>query len=394
MHILKLKKGKESSLSRFHPWIFSGAIQNISSNLAEGELVKVISNNNDFCGIGHFQPSSLAVRILSFKEEEINAHFWERKILLAYKTRQNLNFDAKTNEIYRLVHGEGDGLPGLIIDIFNQVAVIQCHSLGMFNSIHQIADALDVVFKNNLHTIFCKSSDTLPFKANQQNANFFLKGNANNIWACENNLLFFIDFIDGQKTGFFIDQRENRKLLASMCNNKSVLNTFCYSGGFSVYALKGGAKKVVSIDSSEKAMQLVQQNVAKNFNDTKNHIGLKSDVFKYFSTFNESPFDITILDPPAFAKHQKATNNAIKGYKRLNAAGMKATKNGGILFTFSCSQAISIAQFKTAIFAAGLEVNKHIKILHQLHQPADHPINIYHPEGEYLKGFVVEVWDR
>jgi 23S rRNA (cytosine1962-C5)-methyltransferase len=391
---LKLKKGKEKSLERFHPWIFSGALEGTVKNVEEGELVRLFDASDNFRAIGHFQPSSLSIRILSFEDVEIDQSFWNKKIEKALETRLVLNFDETQNQIFRLTHGEGDGLPGLIIDVYGELAIIQCHSLGMFNHIEEISKAIEIVFGDKISTIYSKSQETIPFLANAQNANRFLKGEAKNIWAAENGLLFFIDYLEGQKTGFFIDQRENRELLGKYSKGKTVCNTFCYSGGFSLYALQHGAKKVVSVDSSERAMELVEKNLANNFKDTTNHESVKGDVFKYFAEKGDEKFDVMVLDPPAFAKHQKAVPNALKGYRRLNAAGMRNTNNGGIIFTFSCSQAITKENFRTSIFAAAIEANKEVKILHQLHQPADHPINIFHPEGEYLKGLVIQVFDK
>ena len=394
MKNLKLKKGKEKSLERFHPWIFSGALDGTVKNVAEGELIRLFDGNDNFRGIGHYQPSSLAIKILSFDDVEINQDFWNSKLKKAYQTRLTLNLDESETNIYRLVHAEGDGLPGLIIDVYGELAIVQCHSLGMFNHIEEIGKAIEAALGEKITTIYSKSQETIPSSANVKNANRFLKGATQNIWATENGLSFFVDYLEGQKTGFFIDQRENRELLGSYSKGKSVCNTFCYSGGFSLYALQKGAKKVVSIDSSERAIELVDKNLAKNFKTVSNHESIKADVFKYFEEKDDEKFDLIILDPPAFAKHNKAVTNALKGYRRLNAAGMRNTVNGGLIFTFSCSQAITKENFRTAIFAAALETNKEVKILHQLHQPADHPVNIFHPEGEYLKGLVIQVFDK
>lgn len=387
---ITLRHGKEQSAKRLHPWIFSGAIAKMSGTPDEGDLVKVYSADGEFLAIGHYQKSSIAVRILSFNDIAIDQSFWNERIASAYNYRKQLGLvnNSETN-CYRLVHGEGDNLSGLVIDYYNGTAVVQCHSVGMFKNLDSIANALQQTMGEQLTAIYNKSESTLPFKAGIENNDGLLWGEIKTENALEYGNSFFIDWIQGQKTGFFIDQRENRKLVEHYAKGKSVLNTFCYTGGFSVYALRGGAKKVVSVDCSARAIELTDKTVAMNFPDAE-HTSVVSDTFKYLDN-NKDEFDLIILDPPAFAKHGKVLNNALQGYKRLNMKAIEQIKKGGILFTFSCSQAVSKEEFRKSVFAAAANTKRNVRILHQLTQPADHPISIYHPEGEYLKGLVLEV---
>lgn len=387
---ITLRHGKEQSAKRLHPWIFSGAIAKMSGTPDEGDLVKVYSADGEFLAIGHYQKSSIAVRILSFNDIAVDQNFWNERIASAYNYRKQLGlvYNSETN-CYRLVHGEGDNLSGLVIDYYNGTAVVQCHSVGMFKNLDCIAKALQQTMGEQLTAIYNKSESTLPFKAGIENKDGLLWGEIKTENALEYGNSFFIDWIQGQKTGFFIDQRENRKLVEHYAKGKSVLNTFCYTGGFSVYALRGGAKKVVSVDCSARAIELTDKTVAMNFPDAE-HTSVVSDTFKYLDN-NKDEFDLIILDPPAFAKHGKVLNNALQGYKRLNMKAIEQIKKGGILFTFSCSQAVSKEEFRKSVFAAAANTKRNVRILHQLTQPADHPISIYHPEGEYLKGLVLQI---
>lgn len=387
---ITLRHGKEQSAKRLHPWIFSGAIAKMSGTPDEGDLVKVYSADGEFLAIGHYQKSSIAVRILSFNDIAIDQNFWNERIASAYNYRKQLGLvnNSETN-CYRLVHGEGDNLSGLVIDYYNGTAVVQCHSVGMFKNLDCIAKALQQTMGEQLTAIYNKSESTLPFKAGIENNDGLLWGEIKTENALEYGNSFFIDWIQGQKTGFFIDQRENRKLVEHYAKGKSVLNTFCYTGGFSVYALRGGAKKVVSVDCSARAIELTDKTVAMNFPDAE-HTSVVSDTFKYLDN-NKDEFDLIILDPPAFAKHGKVLNNALQGYKRLNMKAIEQIKKGGILFTFSCSQAVSKEEFRKSVFAAAANTKRNVRIMHQLTQPADHPISIYHPEGEYLKGLVLQI---
>ena len=387
---ITLRNGKEQSAKRLHPWIFSGAIAKMSGTPDEGDLVKVYSADGEFLAIGHYQKSSIAVRILSFNDIAIDQNFWNERIASAYNYRKQLGLvnNSETN-CYRLVHGEGDNLSGLVIDYYNGTAVVQCHSVGMFKNLDRIANALQQTMGEQLTAIYNKSESTLPFKAGIENNDGLLWGEIKTENALEYGNSFFIDWIQGQKTGFFIDQRENRKLVEHYAKGKSVLNTFCYTGGFSVYALRGGAKKVVSVDCSARAIELTDKTVAMNFPNAE-HTSVVSDTFKYLDN-NKDEFDLIILDPPAFAKHGKVLNNALQGYKRLNIKAIEQIKKGGILFTFSCSQAVSKEEFRKSVFAAAANTKRNVRILHQLTQPADHPISIYHPEGEYLKGLVLQI---
>ena len=402
-----LKPHKEESLKRFHPWVFSGAIARVVLDAAhqaaapeEGELVCVRSAANEPLGIGHWQVGSIAVRILAFGVETLPADFWNERIQAAYQVREAIGLLSPNNNTFRLVHGEGDFLPGLIIDVYADTAVIQAHSVGMHVCRQEIADAI-LAEVPQVKNIYYKSDDTLPFKApiegektgwlitNQQSP----ISNNEEFWSTENGLSFRIDWLRGQKTGFFIDQRENRALVERYAKNKDVLNMFCYTGGFSLYALRGGAKTVDSVDVSQKAIDLVNVNVARNFPKSTNHTAVTADAFEYLRAQREQQrtFDLIILDPPAFAKHRDAVKNALRGYQRINAKAIEMIRPGGILFTFSCSQAVDKEAFRLAVFSAAAQVGRKVRILHQLHQPQDHPINIYHPEGEYLKGLVLYV---
>lgn len=391
LQTIQLKRHKEESLKRFHPWIFSGAIEHLPENIQNGDIVQVITHDGDFIAKGHYQIGSIAVRVLTFENEEINESFWEKRINAAYLVRQAIGLaNHSNNDTYRLVHGEGDNLPGLVIDCYGPTAVMQAHSVGMHLNRHEIAKALVKVLGDKIRNIFYKSETTLPLKAQLGQENGFIYcGDVQDI-AIENGLKFHIDWLRGQKTGFFIDQRENRHLLEKYALNRSVLNMFCYTGGFSVYAMKGGASLVHSVDSSAKAIELTQQNVELNFPGDKRHQAFCDDAFKYLDA-NHDKYDLIILDPPAFAKHRGALRNALKGYTRLNVKGLEHIRKGGILFTFSCSQVVTKEQFRQAVFTAAALTGRNVRILHQLHQPADHPINIYHPEGEYLKGLVLYV---
>ena len=391
---IQLKPKKEESLQRFHPWLFSGAIQRIEGNPAEGDLVEVLDTNRNFLAIGHYQIGSIAVRVVSFENIPVDDDFWSNKIKHAYSMRVSLGLVAgERNNTFRLIHGEGDSLPGLIVDVYDDTAVMQAHSVGM----HEIRQTLAECIVNNVpqvKNVYYKSETTLPFNAPITPEDGYLIGEeTTDLSAIENGLKFHVDWLRGQKTGFFIDQRENRSLLERYSTGKSVLNMFCYTGGFSVYALRGGAKLVHSVDSSAKAIDLTDKNVEANFPNDPRHKSFDEDAFKFLNNLehNEQKYDLIILDPPAFAKHREAIRNALKGYKRLNAKAFEQIKPGGILFTFSCSQVITKDQFRLAVFSAAAESKRNVRILHQLSQPADHPINIYHPEGEYLKGLVLWV---
>ena len=386
-----LKRGKADSLRRFHPWVFSGAIQTLPDDLKEGEIVRVEDASSQFLAVGHYQIGSIAIRILSFEDVVVDDAFWDERLSEALMLRRALNLLRADNNIFRLVHGEGDRLPGLIVDIYGETAVMQAHSVGMHYARHQIAQSLQRILGKSVMQVYYKSETTLPYKANLEELDGPLLGNAsNNNVAVENDLRFHIDWLRGQKTGFFIDQRENRLLLQHYSNKRHVLNMFCYTGGFSVYALRGGAQEVVSVDSSAKAIDLTNANVALNYPNCDHHKAYAEDAFKFLDKADDI-YDLIVLDPPAFAKHKEAVRNALKGYTRLNLQAMRKIKRGGILFTFSCSQAISKDQFRLAVFTAAAQSGRYVRILHQLHQPADHPVNIYHPEGEYLKGLVLEI---
>ena len=393
MHKVYLKPGKEESLKRFHPWVFSGAIARIDGKPEEGEIVEVYTSKKDFIARGHFQIGSIAVRVLTFREDEtIDNSFWRRKLATAREMRRSIGLIGRTdNNTYRLVHGEGDNLPGLVIDIYARTAVMQAHSAGMHMERMQIAEALTEVMQGEVDNIYYKSETTLPYKADLFPENGFLKGGSTDNVATEYGLNFHIDWLKGQKTGFFVDQRENRALLEKYAHGRTVLNMFCYTGGFSVYAMRGGALSVHSVDSSAKAIELTNKNIGLNFPNDPRHKAFAEDAFKFLEQMDDHAYDLIVLDPPAFAKHRDALRNALMGYRKLNARAFGKIKPGGILFTFSCSQAVSKEQFRTAVFTAAAMSGRSVRILHQLTQPADHPVNIYHPEGEYLKGLVLYV---
>ena len=384
-----LKRGKEESLERFHPWVFSGAIARMDK-VEEGDLVTVYDHEGNLIGNGHFQIGSIAVRILSFDDTEIDANFFLRRLAEAYKMRQALGLLRPDNNAFRLVHGEGDFLPGLVIDIYGTTAVMQAHSPGMHFARHLIAEALTHLPDGVVKNVYYKSETTLPYKAQLDPQNTYIKGAFDSDVAMENGLKFHVDWLKGQKTGFFVDQRENRALLEHYAKDRRVLNMFCYTGGFSFYALRGGAELVHSVDSSAKAISLTDANVELNFPDCERHQSFAVDAFKYLDEMTTS-YNLIILDPPAFAKHKSALRNALIGYRKLNAKAFEKIEPGGILFTFSCSQAVNKEQFRLAVFSAAAMSKRKVRILHQLTQPADHPINIYHPEGEYLKGLVLYV---
>ena len=388
-----LRKGKEDSLKRFHPWVFSGAIAHKPDAIEEGEVVHVLAADSSFLGVGHYQIGSIAVRILSFQNEAIDGSFYVKRIAQAYRLRQTLQLLRSDNNAFRLIHGEGDLLPGLIIDMYGDAAVVQAHSVGMHRDISLIVSALkNVLPDDRLQHVFYKSEGTLPYKAEVNVVDTYLMGgNQVHEVAIENGLKFNIDWLKGQKTGFFVDQRENRSLLEKYSSNRNVLNMFCYTGGFSVYALRGGAASVVSVDSSSKAVLLTERNVNLNFGEDSRHEAVAEDAFKYLKQVPKGKYDLIVLDPPAFAKHRGAINNALQGYKKLNYSAFEKLAPGGILFTFSCSQAITKESFRLAVFSAAAISGRQVRILHQLTQPADHPVNIYHPEGEYLKGLVLQV---
>lgn len=385
-----LKKGKEDSLKRFHPWVFSGAIAKAGDDIEEGDLVSVYSFDGKHIGNGHFQIGSIAVRILDFSDLTVNKDFFIRRLTAAYDMRKALGLIREDNNAYRLVHGEGDFLPGLVIDIYGSTAVIQAHSPGMHFSRNDIAGALVEIPEANIKNVYYKSETTLPYKAQLDPQNDYITGGFETNVAVENGLKFHVDWLKGQKTGFFVDQRENRLLLEHYSKGRYVLNMFCYTGGFSFYAMRGGASLVHSVDSSSKAVQLTNDNVSLNFPGDTRHKAFAEDAFKFLADMKDE-YDLIILDPPAFAKHKSALKNALIGYRKLNAKAFEKIKPGGILFTFSCSQAVSKEQFRLAVFSAAALSRRKVRILHQLTQPADHPVNIYHPEGEYLKGLVLYV---
>lgn len=387
-----LKPGKEESLKRFHPWVFSGAIARVEGEPEEGEIVDVYTSKKEFIACGHFQIGSIAVRVLSFVQETIDHEFWVRKLAVAKDLRVALGLIGNPqNNTYRLVHGEGDNLPGLIIDVYDHTAVMQAHSAGMHVYRMEIADALSEVMGDVIENIYYKSETTLPFKADLLSTeNGFIKGGSPENVAMENGLKFHVDWLKGQKTGFFVDQRENRHLLERYAKGRNVLNMFCYTGGFSFYAMRGGANLVHSVDSSAKAIDLTNENVELNFPGDARHKAYAEDAFKYLDRMGDQ-YDLIILDPPAFAKHRDALRNALRGYTKLNAKAFEKVRPGGILFTFSCSQVVNKENFRNAVFTAAAQSGRSVRILHQLTQPGDHPVNIYHPEGEYLKGLVLYV---
>jgi 23S rRNA (cytosine1962-C5)-methyltransferase len=386
-----LKKGKDDSLRRYHPWVFSGAIHHTDDGINEGDIVKVITASGEFIAVGHYQIGSIAVRVLSFADEEIDDAFWNKRLTSALNMRIGIGIaDNPNNNTYRLVHGEGDYLPGLVIDVYGKTAVMQAHSVGMHVRRNDIAKELVNVMAGRIENVFYKSETTLPFKAELGQENGFIVGGCEDNTAVENGLKFHVDWLKGQKTGFFVDQRDNRSLLEHYARGRNVLNMFCYTGGFSFYAMRGGANLVHSVDSSAKAIELTNMNVELNFPGDPRHKAIVEDAFKYMEESDEE-YDLIILDPPAFAKHRAALHNALKGYTRLNMKALEKIKHGGILFTFSCSQVVTKDNFRAAVFTAAAQAKRNVRILHQLHQPCDHPINIYHPEGEYLKGLVLYV---
>ena len=386
-----LKKGKEESLRRFHPWIFSGAIQSTEGEIEEGEVVRVITSGGDFIAVGHYQIGSIAVRVLSFSDVPIDNEFWKSRLRSAFEMRKSIGFvDKLQNNTYRLVHGEGDNIPGLIIDVYGDTAVMQAHSVGIHQDRMAIAKSLVDVVGERVKNVYYKSETTLPYKAELGQEDGFIVGGSDDNVAMENGLKFHVDWLKGQKTGFFVDQRENRSLLEKFAQGRKVLNMFCYTGGFSFYAMRGGAELVHSVDSSAKAIELTTRNVEMNFPGDKRHEAYCEDAFKYLDRMGDR-YDLIILDPPAFAKHRGALHNALKGYTRLNLKAFEKIQKGGILFTFSCSQVVTKDNFRNAVFTAAAMAGRKVRILHQLHQPADHPINIFHPEGEYLKGLVLYV---
>ncbi|GHT14002.1 SAM-dependent methyltransferase [Bacteroidia bacterium] len=387
-----LNPKKEESLKRFHPWVFSGAIHHIDGRPEEGEVVEIYDSQKNFIALGHCQIGSIAVRILSFQQEEINKDFWKKRLQTAYRMRTQLGLaDKPGNNTYRLIHGEGDNMSGLIVDIYANTAVMQAHSPGMHVARYELAEALKETLGDSIENIYYKSEGTLPYKADLEAENGYLLGGENvSGIAQENGLQFRVDWVKGQKTGFFVDQRDNRSLLEKYAKDRTALNMFCYTGGFSAYALRGNAKLVHSVDSSSKAIALTDENIALNFPGDPRHQSFADDAFRYLERMGDR-YDLIILDPPAFAKHRKVLKNALQGYKKLNAAAIEKIKPGGIIFTFSCSQVVSKEDFRLAVFSAAAQTGRNVKILHQLTQPADHPINIYHPEGEYIKGLVLSV---
>ena len=391
MKKIYLKRGKEESLKRFHPWLFSGAIDRMDDGVAEGEAVSVVDGGGQVVGVGYYQVGTIAVRMLAFEQREIDVAFFEEKLASALQMRKLIGVaDANDNNVYRLVHGEGDGLPGLVVDIYGETAVVQAHCVGMHHARKMVARALVQVMDGRVSHVYYKSETTLPYKADVEAENGFLEGKSFEDVARENGLLFHIDWLKGQKTGFFVDQRDNRSLLETYARGKKVLNMFCYTGGFSVYAMRGNAELVHSVDSSAKAIELTNQNVELNFKGDLRHQAFCEDAFRFLEKAG-SLYDLIVLDPPAFAKHRGALHNALKGYIRLNAKAFEKLPKGGILFTFSCSQVVTKEHFRNAVFTAAAQTGRVVRILHQLHQAPDHPINIFHPEGEYLKGLVLYV---
>ena len=386
-----LKSGKDQSLRRYHPWVFSGAIKKMDENIQEGDLVKVYDNKDEFLAIGHYQIGTIAVRVISFEDQVPDDEFWVQKLSDLYNYRKKSGLlESKSTNVYRLVHAEGDGMPGLIADYYNGVLVLQFHSVGMFLIQEELISAFRKVIGDELVAIYNKSKKTLPFKANINSEDGLVFGELKGLPVKENDSLFKVDFEKGQKTGFFIDQRENRMLVERYSNEKNVLNLFGYSGGFSVYALRGNAALVHTVDSSASAIDMANENVNLNFQDTSRHEAIVADAFKFLEAAKDK-YDLIILDPPAFAKHHNVLHQALKGYKRLNAMAFDCIRPGGIIFTFSCSQVVSKENFRKSVFVAAANSGRSVRILHQLTQPIDHPVSIYHPEGEYLKGLVLYV---
>ena len=389
--IIKLRPGKEESLLRRHPWVFSGAIASVPDGVEEGDEVTVCDSKGNVIGAGHYQIGSITVRILEFGVDSISDDFFERRLRSAFSLRQTLGLIRPDNNCFRLVHGEGDFLPGLVIDIYGDTAVMQAHSPGMHFARRRIADALTLIPDARIRNVYYKSDTTLPYKAHLDPENEYLIGSYDGNIALENGLQFNIDWLKGQKTGFFVDQRENRALLEKFAHGRTVLNMFCYTGGFSVYAMRGGALSVDSVDSSSKAVALTDANISLNFPDDSRHRTFDTDAFKFLADMEQDKYDLIILDPPAFAKHRSAIRNGLRGYQKLNTRAFEKIRSGGVLFTFSCSQAITREMFRLAVFSAAAETGRLVRILHQLSQPADHPIDFAHPEGEYLKGLVLYV---
>ncbi|MFW6370162.1 MAG: class I SAM-dependent rRNA methyltransferase [Bacteroidota bacterium] len=386
-----LRSGKDQSLARFHPWVFSGAIKKMHGNPLEGDLVKVYDNKDNYLATGHFQPGSIAVRILTFRDETIDDDFWEMRIIAAWTLRdQHIISRNSVTNVFRLINAEGDGFPGLICDFYNGTLVMQAHSYGMYLIRQKLAALFKKVLGELLYAVYDKSSTTLSFKSPGEKADGFIIGNEENSPVTENGIRFFVDYKEGQKTGFFIDQRDNRQLLRQYALKRNVLNMFCYTGGFSIYALDGGANLVHSVDTSKPAIDMTQRNVDINFPGTSRHQAYTTDAFAFLDAPPER-YDLIVLDPPAFAKHHNVLHNALQGYKRLNMKAFSMIQPGGILFTFSCSQVVNRENFRKSVFAAAANANRQVKILHQLSQPPDHPVSIYHPEGEYLKGLVLYV---
>ena len=389
---ITLRRGKEESLRRYHPWVFSGAIASLPDGIEEGEVVKVVASDGTPLGVGHYQIGSIAVRMLdSDASTVIDGSFYRSRLAQAWRMRRALGLVRPDNTAFRLVHGEGDFLPGLIVDVYGDTAVMQAHSPGMHVQRMVIAEALTDLDDSPVSNVYYKSETTLPFKAGCDPRDGYLIGRSDNNVAVENGLKFNIDWLKGQKTGFFVDQRDNRALLERYSAGRNVLNMFCYTGGFSVYAMRGGARGVTSVDSSAKAVSLTEANISLNFPGDTRHKAVAEDAFKFLDNISEGEYDLIILDPPAFAKHRSALRNALRGYQRLNARAFERIAPGGVLFTFSCSQAVSKEQFRLAVFSAAAQTGRKVRILHQLTQPADHPVNIYHPEGEYLKGLILYV---
>ena len=388
---LRLRRGKEESLDRFHPWVFSGALTAMPDDVEEGSLVRVVASDGRVMGVGHFQIGSIAVRMLAFDDTPVDAAFFRTRLAEALRLRHTLGLMRPDNTAFRLVHGEGDFLPGLVIDIYGHTAVVQAHSPGMHYARDVIAQALVGLDGAGIRNVYYKSETTLPYKARLDPQNQYIVGDFETDVATENGLKFHVDWLRGQKTGFFVDQRDNRSLLEKYSANRRVLNMFCYTGGFSFYAMRGGATKVCSVDSSAKAVTLTRANVELNFPGDERHTAVAEDAFKYLEAMDKGEYDLIVLDPPAFAKHRSALRNALRGYQRLNALGFEKIAPGGVLFTFSCSQAVTKEQFRLAVFSAAAQTGRRVRILHQLTQPADHPVNIYHPEGEYLKGLILYV---
>jgi 23S rRNA (cytosine1962-C5)-methyltransferase len=385
-----LKSGKEQSVRRFHPWIFSGAIKKMYGSPSEGDLVEVYDNKDTFLAVGHYAPSSIAVRILSFEQVNPDFSFFREKIRKAINYRKTIGIsDNAQMNVYRLIHGEGDGLPGLIVDFYNGVAVMQMHSVGFYRIRNEIASAVAELMKDQITAIYDKSDGTIPHMSDIKGVNKFLFGNSGPVIVTENGYRFKIDWTTGQKTGFFIDQRDNRKLLENYSAGKSVLNMFGYTGGFSVYAMKN-ADLVHTVDSSFPAIELANENINLNYGEDRRHESFQVDAFDYLNHIKDQ-YDLIILDPPAFAKHNNVLANALQGYKRLNIKAIEQVRPGGIIFTFSCSQVVTKENFRKSVFAAAANTGRNVRILHQMSQPPDHPVNIYHPESEYLKGLVLYV---